>query len=135
MQIQGYSKSLNPHTLIKMSEKAVNCQTTVDDDSGSTKPIIAEKYADVTLQFVERYSNFTPPLTDREKSILSRKLFWYIILLLSFTNLLLFVCTFSSGISLKKLQNIVYLPEAMPIDRQSYPCLCVSTGNLRRDSY
>lgn len=74
-----------------MSEKTANLQTTVDDDSTSSTPIVAQKYADVTLEFVELYGDSTPPLTEKEVKKLSRKLFWYIILLLSLTNLLLFV--------------------------------------------
>jgi hypothetical protein len=74
-----------------MSEKTSNLQTTVDDDSTSTAPIVAKKYADVTLEFVELYDDSTPPLTEKEEKNLARKLFWYIILLLTLTNLLLFV--------------------------------------------
>lgn len=74
-----------------MAEKTVNLQTTVDDDSTSSTPIVAQKYADVTLEFVELYDESTPPLTEKEVKKLSRKLFWYIILLLTLTNLLLFV--------------------------------------------
>lgn len=74
-----------------MAEKTVNLQTTVDDDSTSSTPIVAQKYADVTLEFVELYDDSTPPLTEKEVKKLSRKLFWYIILLLTLTNLLLFV--------------------------------------------
>lgn len=74
-----------------MSEKTANLQTTSDDDSTSTTPIVAKKYADVTLEFVEKYDDSTPPLTEKEAKKLSRKLFWYIILLLWLTNLLLFV--------------------------------------------
>lgn len=74
-----------------MSEKTANLQTTSDDDSTSATPIVAKKYADVTLEFVELYDDSTPPLTEKEVKKLSRKLFWYIILLLMLTNLLLFV--------------------------------------------
>lgn len=74
-----------------MAEKAANLQTTVDDDSTSSTPIVAQKYADVTLEFVELYGDSTPPLTEKEVKSLSRRLFWYIILLLTLTNLLLFV--------------------------------------------
>ncbi len=63
-----------------MSEKTANLQTTVDSDSTSTTtPIVAKKYADVTLDFVELYDDSTPPLTEKEEKKLSRKLFWYII--------------------------------------------------------
>jgi hypothetical protein len=82
-----------------MSEKTANLQTTVDSDSTSTTPIVAKKYADVTLEFVELYDDSTPPLTEKEEKKLSRKLFWYIILLLTLTNLLLFV-RFYNGFSL-----------------------------------
>ena len=74
-----------------MSEKTANLQKTSDDDSTSATPIVAKKYADVTLEFVELYDDSTPPLTEKEEKNLSQKLFWYIILLLTITNLLLFV--------------------------------------------
>ncbi|KUL90691.1 hypothetical protein ZTR_00027 [Talaromyces verruculosus] len=74
-----------------MSEKTANLQKPSDDDSTSATPIVAKKYADVTLEFVELYDDSPPPLTEKEEKKLSRKLFWYIILLLTITNLLLFI--------------------------------------------
>lgn len=74
-----------------MSEKTANLQTSVDADSASTNRIVSKQNADVTLEFVELYGDSTPPLTEQEEKKLSRKLFWYIILLLTLTNLLLYV--------------------------------------------
>ncbi|EED19824.1 putative allantoate permease of the major facilitator superfamily [Talaromyces stipitatus ATCC 10500] len=74
-----------------MSEKTANLKTTVNAEPANINPVVSKKYADVTLEFVELYGDSTPPLTEKEEKKLSRKLFWYIILLLTITNLLLFI--------------------------------------------
>ncbi len=52
---------------------------------------IEEKYADITLRFVERYGETVTPLTPESEKKLSRKLRLHIMTLVCVINLVLFV--------------------------------------------
>jgi hypothetical protein len=56
---------------------------------------INERYADETLRFVEQYGDAVDRLGPQEERKLVWKLHWRIMLLLSVTNLLLFVSGFA----------------------------------------
>lgn len=67
-------------------EKLGTSASAVTDDQA-----INERYADETLRFVEQYGGAVHQLGPREERKLVWKLHWRIMLLLSVTNLLLFV--------------------------------------------
>jgi hypothetical protein len=57
----------------------------------TTQQAVLEKYADVTLRFIEEHGDTVGPLTPERDTKLRWKLYWHIMLLLSLTNLMLFV--------------------------------------------
>lgn len=60
------------------------------EQSGETA-VVSEKFADATLRIVEEHGDEFGPLTPEKEKKLRRKLYWYVMGLLSAINLLLFV--------------------------------------------
>ncbi|KAI8660891.1 hypothetical protein NCS57_01067600 [Fusarium keratoplasticum] len=60
------------------------------EQSGETA-VVSEKFADATLRIVEEHGDEFGPLTPEKEKKLRRKLYWYVMGLLSAINLLLFI--------------------------------------------
>jgi hypothetical protein len=62
--------------------------------AGARQPVqktIKEKYADVTLRIIEDHGHEFGALSPEKEKKLRRKLYWYIMFLVSAINLMLFV--------------------------------------------
>lgn len=72
------------------SEKAI-ARSTEKIDKIDSSAAVEEKYADVTLKFLEEHGDSVPLLTPEAEKKLRRKLYWRLMMLLSAINIVLFV--------------------------------------------
>ena len=72
-------------------EKKDAAVSTAQAQDQSPAAVVSDKYTDITLHFLEEHEHLVEPLTSQKKSRLSRKLYINVLLLLIFTNLMLFI--------------------------------------------